>query len=468
MATITSVLRKLTRKLGMTLLVGVLVLIAYSLWLFIQEPASFEVRRLRLIAAYQADLSAEREIQSQLRIQQSEVLAEVALSEKRLALASHALTALHALDPGIWDRMFGDVSQQQVHRERIKRVEAIKAQTAPQVVGLQRTRVAIESRIAEVEARCAYLEQELRALEAEQHALVHYLRVGWIQGRWLVFAVLAAYLFGRFFVALVFYYAVAPRVVRGKTIQLVKDDVVLPVVTESALSIEEELWPGEVLRVRPAFLQAYDEGLVRRRCQVLNWRRFFSCLASGLTGLVELRNARNSGARCVNFGSVKDAFAEVSIVSVPDSGSFILRAGFLMGVITQGEKPVVIRRHLRLFHWQSWVSGRFGYWQFSGPCRLLVSCVTPLNVEVLSADENGKLPSQRAVQAGVVGFSPQLALRPVRCLGFWNYYRGRRPLYEVELTGCGVFLTSEYAGRARLRMRGNEGPAVKLLKLLGL
>ena len=168
------------------------------------------------------------------------------------------------------------------------------------------------------------------------------------------------------------------------------------------------------------------------------------------------------------FANSADPLAELAVVSVPDSGSFILRAGFLMGVITTGGKPVKIRRHLRLFHWQSWVSGRFGYWEFFGPCRLIVSCVSHVTCEVMVASDEGEQPTQRAVQAGVVGFSPQLAHKPVRCFGFWRYFGERRPLYDVELSGVGVFLASESAGRAHVRMRGNEGPAVKLLKILGL
>jgi hypothetical protein len=268
--------------------------------------------------------------------------------------------------------------------------------------------------------------------------------------------VVCAYLIGRFFVDLALFYGVAPSIARGKAVQLVQGEVVLPAVQESSLSVADELWPGEVLRVRPHFLQFSEEGLKRRLCLVLNWRRAFSCLASGLTGLVELRNERNAGERRVTFASSKDPFAELSIVSVPEGGSFILRAGFLVGVITTDGKSVVIRRHLRLFHWQSWVSGRFGYWEFFGPCRLIVSCVSAVSVEVMRADETGNQPSRWVAQAGVVGFSPQLALKPVRCVSFWRYYTERRPLYEVEISGTGVFLASESGGQARQRMEEEE------------
>jgi hypothetical protein len=459
---------KLLRKWVMALVVGLLTLTAYSLWLYVQEPAEFTVRRTTLIAANELELTGLRSELAQLTSTKTETSAALTAQQSRLQQAEKTVKTLHQLDPGLLDRVFGDEQEQKVHAERIARLDTIKIEAAKRVVELQKQLALNEARLAVVGERLPVLEQNQRALEADHQAVFHYLRMAWVEARWLVAAVVCAYLIGRFFVDLALFYGVAPSIARGKAVQLVQGEVVLPAVQESSLSVADELWPGEVLRVRPHFLQFSEEGLKRRLCLVLNWRRAFSCLASGLSGLVELRNERNAGERRVTFASSKDPFAELSIVSVPEGGSFILRAGFLVGVITSGGKSVVIRRHLRLFHWQSWVSGRFGYWEFFGPCRLIVSCVSAVSVEVMRADETGEQPSRWVAQAGVVGFSPQLALKPVRCVSFWRYYTERRPLYEVEISGTGVFLASESGGRARQRMRGNEGPAVKLLKLFGL
>ena len=460
---------KILRKFLMALVVGLLTLAAYSLWMYVQEPASFTGRREKLVAANESELTELRGELAQLTNTKTETSAALTAQHSRLNQAERTIKTLHHLDPGLIERVFGDAEAQKVHVARIARMDAIKLEAGKRVMELQKQLALTEARLAVVSERLPVVEGNLRALAAEQQAVFHYLRMAWAEARWLVAAVVCAYLIGRFFVDLVLFYGVAPRIVRGKAVQLVQGEVVLPMVKESSLSVADELWPGELLRVRPHFLQSSEEGLNRRLCLVLNWRRAFSCLASGLTGLVELRNERNAGQRWVTFASSKDPFAELSIVSVPEGGSFILRAGFLVGVITAGGKSVAIRRHLRLFHWQSWVSGRFGYWEFFGPCRLIVSCMSAVSVEVMRpADESGELASRWVAQAGVVGFSPQLALKPVRCLSFWRYYAERRPLYEVEIKGTGVFLASESGGQARQRMRGNEGPAVKLLKLFGL
>ena len=459
---------KLARKCVMAGVVGLLALAAFSLWLFTQEPAGFEARRARLLVSTQQEISELRGEQAQISREQDESAAALTFQKSRFSQAEKALRSLHQLDPSWFERIAGDAANQQEHAARIARVAEVRSTAGPRIVELQRKLVLTARRQSQVSERLAQVEQENLALTADHQAIFHYLRIAWQEYRWWVGAVVVVYLLGRLLVSLIFYYGCASWVARGKAVQLVQAEVALPVVQESALSVEDALWPGEVLRVRPQFLQSYEDGLSRRGCLVLNWRRACSCLASGLTSLVELRNARNAGERRVTFACSNDPFAELSIVSVPDSGAFILRAGFLMGVITAGDKPVTIRRHLRLFNWQSWVSGRFGYWEFAGPCRLIVSCVSPVAAEVLTAGEEGNLPSRRAAQAGVVGFSPQLALKPVRCVGFWRYYREHRPLYEVEISGSGVFLASEAGGRARQRMRGNEGPAVKLLKLLGL
>ena len=458
----------LTRKCAMSMLVGLLALAAYSLWLYGKEPASFEVRRARLIATTHSELTALQDEQVQLSAAKSETAAALVAQQSRHNQAEKALKTLHALDPNMLERVWGDAETQKTHAERVARMEKIKAESAARSVALQCQLRDEEAGLRELNERHQRVERTHLAATVDGQAGVHYLRTAWHEARWLVVGVICAYLFGRFVLSLFWFYAVAPRVTRGQAVQLAQANGLLPVVEESALSAESALWPGEVLRVRPQYLQSHDEGLTQRSCPVLNWRRAFSCLASGLTGLIELRNSRNAGERSVLFASRTDPFAELSIVSVPEGGSFILRAGFLMGVITPGAAPVTIHRHLRLFHWQSWVSGRFGYWEFVGPCRLIVSCVSAVSVEFMKTNEAGEFPPRRTAQAGVVGFSPQLALKPVRCSGFWRYYRLRRPLYEVEITGCGVFLASESGVLARSRMRGNEGPLVKLLKLVGL
>jgi hypothetical protein len=187
---------------------------------------------------------------------------------------------------------------------------------------------------------------------------------------------------------------------------------------------------------------------------MLNWSTPLSCLAAGLTRLVELRNGRSDGERRVMFANADDHFGELAIVSVPEGGAFVLRAGLLVGVIAGLDQPPHIRRHWRIFSWQSWITGQFGYFEFAGRCRLVVSGVGALQSETMVARDDDK-PTLRAAQAGVIGLSPQLEFKPVRSEGFWRYCQGEAPLFDLQLTGEGVILSRDPKGRGRDGFRGN-------------
>ncbi len=175
-----------------------------------------------------------------------------------------------------------------------------------------------------------------------------------------------------------------------------------------------------------------------------------------------MRNERSDGERQVVFTCMNDPFAELAVVSVPDGGSFVMRAGFVMGMIADISRKPVIQRHWRWRSWHSWVSGQFGYLEFCGPCRLIVSCVTHLESKKLASPDETKPVSCRTTLAGVVGFSPQLALHPVRTEGFWRYCRKGTPLFDLSLAGTGAFLTRTLEGR------GCDGIKARVFKRFGL
>ncbi|MET0263735.1 MAG: hypothetical protein ABW223_12600, partial [Rariglobus sp.] len=121
-----------------------------------------------------------------------------------------------------------------------------------------------------------------------------------------------------------------------------------------------------------------------------------------------------------------------------------------------------IRRRWRFFNWQSWVSGQFGYFEFSGPCRLVVSCISALQAEPVAERDDGTLAFRRTTQAGLVGFTPRLEMKPVRSAGFWRYCRRRSPLFDVELAGVGVFLSRQNDVRSR------DGLRARFLRWFGI
>lgn len=456
-------LSKLARKLVMAVLIAVLALITYSLWLFVQEQADYEERRSRLIATVETQRAG-----LQQRLDEQEKLHDDATrametQRQRMVQADKVLKTLHDLDPGTLERIFGDREQKAAHDKRIESTSALKTQAQTRMVELQRDVVAADQARTELARRLSEVRQEERALNDERFEIQHYLRRAWNDARVLVIAVFLVYLFGGLVASVLGYYVWAPWITRrAKPVRLPAGGAAVASVGPSGVIAEDAVWPGEVLWVKKTFLEASDSGLTRRSRFMLNWRTPLSCFAAGLTRLVELRNGRSDGERRVVFANAADRFAELAMVSVPEGGALVLRAGFIHGIIAGLDQPPLIRRHWRIFSWQSWVTGQFGYFEVAGRCRLLVSCVNPLEAKTLTARDDGKPTTLRTRQAGVVGLSPRLEFKPVRSEGFWRYCQSEAPLFDLHLTGEGIVLERDPEGR------GRDGFRAQCLKAWGI
>lgn len=454
---------KLARKLVMAVLIAVLALITYSLWLFVQEHADYEERRARLIATTEGERQT---LQTQLDKQKTRHQAAVqAVETQRLRMlqAEKVLKSLHDLDPGTLERIFGDREQKAIHDDKIERTGALKTEAETRMVESQREVVSADQARTELARQLSEVQREERALKEERFAIQHYLRRAWHDARVLIIAVFAVYLFGGLAGSTLGYFLWAPWITRRvKPVQLPPGGSAAPTVGPSGVVAEDAVWPGEVLWVKKKFLQASDAGLTRRSRLMLNWRTPLSCAAVGLTRLVELRNGRSDGERRVVFANADDHFAELVVLAIPEGGAFVLRAGFLHGIIAGLDQPPVIRRHWRIFSWQSWVTGQFGYFEFAGRCRLIVSCVSTVTAQTMVARDDGKPTTLRTQQAGVIGLSPRLEFKPVRSEGFWRYCQSESPLFDLHLTGEGVVLSRDPQGR------GRDGFRAQLLKFWGL
>lgn len=453
---------KLLRKLGMAVLISALALITYALWLFVCDHADFHEHRSQQLVRVASERARIRTQLSEVSQKTNVATGMLASQKQRAELVEKTLKTLHELDPGTMDKILGDKEQLAAHEARVARTVIMQGETQTKIVELQREVVAGERARAELERKLADLDIEQAQLATEETAITHYLRAAWRDGRWLINTVFFSYLFGWLAVSAVLYYGWAPLAAKGRAVQLRKADVEPPAIGESAVGVEHSLWPGERLWVRRRFIQSADMTLTRRKRLLPDWRRPITWLLCGSYGLVELRNERSDGERQVVFTSMKDPFAELAVVSIPDGGSFVVRAGFVMGLISDIGRSPVIRRHWRIWSWQSWVSGQFGYWEFYGPCRLVVSCVSTLQGHALTSTDEANPDLCRTVLAGVVGFSPQLVLHPVRAEGFLRYYRRETPLFELLLAGSGAYLTRE------LETRGHDDLKARVLKRFGL
>lgn len=450
----------MVRKLVMAVLISALALVTYSLWLYIQDPASYDERRAQRARAVETERTEVRTEMDDLKRQRSEAVEALEAQRKQVAQAETSLKTLRATAPDATDSLADE--QRNAREAQIARMEAQKGEAQARVVELQSALTTVDQARAELVKRQAAVTQEELALKQEKHAIEHYLSTAWKDARGMITTIFFVYLFGGLVLAVVLYYGWAPWIAGGRPVELPSAGAVLPTVSESAVVMDTAVWPGEVLWVRKTSFQGGDSTLTRRKRLVLTWRMPFSCLVGGLVRLIELRNGRSDGERRVAFASAEDHFAEFAIVSIPENSSFMLRARFLKGIIAGLDQPPVIRRCWRFFRWQSWVTGQFGYFQFYGPCRLVVSCATALQSETLAARDDDKPVTQRASQAGAVGLGPRLVFKPVRSEGFLPYCRGETPLFDMEATGVGVILSRDPKGR------GRDSLFAEILKVIGL
>lgn len=444
-----TILSKLARKLIMAAFMAGLALVAYSLWVYVRDNTNHEERRDHALESIRVDRAELRTAFDEAKTRRAETVAALEAQRQRANQIDKTLATLGQIAPGPVDRVLGDAETKKAHDERTARMRAMKTETQTRIVELERDFVAHDTAQAELANRLSQLDEEELALKREKYAVEHYVRTAWHEARWLFITVFLVYLVGGLIFVTLLYYCWAPWITRGRPVELPSSGAAVPSITESRIMTDAAIWPGEVLWVRKTALQGGDSALTRRKRLMLSWRMPFTSLAAGLVRLVELRNGRSDGERRVAFASTEDHFAEFVVVSIPEGSSFVLRARFLMGIIAGLDQPPVIRRRWRFFHWQSWVTGQFGYLQFYGPCRLIVSSATALKIETLEPNEDGKAVSRRLSQAGCIGLSPRLEFKPVRSKGYLRYCRHESPLFDLEATGVGVVLSRDPKGRGR-------------------
>lgn len=468
------------RKLAVAAAIVVVALAAYGAWLYVQEEGLLEKERVakleRARAARDQLLAAEAMVEKKV----AELRAELAAQKQRAQKAAEIVAKLRELESW-WDRWFGNREQQSANVERMKQLESLKSEAVAKVGELQAavTKAIWEKEGLETALRRANV--EVATLEEGQSEARRYVGAAWATTRgWIVIA-LVGYFVGPTVWSVAMYFGLARWLARGRPIQLATKADAMPEVGESRVSVEARLKPDEVLRVKEKFLQASDEGMAKSTRFVLDWRIPFTSLACGLVELVELRAPRmkpeeggtiTSGVteHRVTLSNGDDPHIELAIVEVPTGASLVLRPSFLAGVVQRKGETLEIRRHWRIFRWQAWITGQFRFFEFVGPCRLVVAGSRGVRAERLMEREGVAKPARRTNQDATIGFTPNLEYRPVRAETFWSYYRGMNPLFDDVFAGKGLFLVQETATEGSAAKAGKFWAGVwnGVLKVFGL
>jgi hypothetical protein len=441
----------------------------YGLWLYLQEEGIFEERRVEKMqqALGERDRLVEAQAAIDKRIAEARTLIEK--QKENAKQADKIITTLRELESW-WERWFGNKEQQTHNVERLQKMEKLKSDTVSKVAELQRVATQAVWERDGLEVALRRTNAEITNLEASRSRARHFAVIAWEKTKWWILIALAGYFFGPTLWSLAMYYGLAPFMSRGRPIRLGPDPEALPNVEESRVSIETRLQPGDVLRIKEKFLQASDEGIGKRTRFVLDWRIPLTSLACGLVELVEMVNGQAAGEYRVTLSNGDDPHIELAQVNVPKGGSIVLRPSFLAGVIQRQSEQLEIRRHWRIFRWQAWVSGQFRFFEFVGPCRLIVSGSRGVRAERLAEREGQSSPARRTNQDATIGFTPNLDYRPVRAETFWSYYRGMSPLFDDVFAGRGLFLLQETASEGAAAKAGRFWSGIwnAVLKVFGL
>ena len=278
------------------------------------------------------------------------------------------------------------------------------------------------------------------------------------------FYVLIGIILMPFFIRTVFYFVLAPIAERRASINISvpnAGNVPIPLADDSRVSVPVTLKKNEELLVRQDYLQTTSLGGKKQTRWMLDYRHFFSSLASGLVFLTRIQGEGET----TTVSAVRDPFAELTEVILPQGAACVLHPRALVAVVHPVGQPMQITSHWRLFALNAWLTMQLRFLVFHGPGRLIVKGGRGIRVE---RAERGRIFGQDQL----VGFSADLAYSVTRAETFAPYFFGREQLYKDKVEqGSGILIIEEApeasreGGRAR---RGLEGVFDAGMKAFGV
>ncbi|MDB6115113.1 MAG: hypothetical protein JWQ62_2058 [Lacunisphaera sp.] len=436
----------LVQKLTFALVLAVLAVAGLGLWIFLRDQVDFDVRRLEIVRALTGESTKLRAALGDVGARMTATRAEIAAQQERAAQSAKVARDVDALNSG-FNRLTTDSAQVRENDARVARMKQMETDALKRVNELELSLKRTQWEKDGLEIALGRMEVQLKSAEAGKSKVLHYAREAWAKYGTHVLLLVGLYFLGPSLGRIFCYFVFAPLVSGRAPVLLGGAPTTLPEIDSSRTAVELALHPGDTLWVKERVLQASDEGLRKRTKTVLDWRMPLTCAAAGLTELIEMHNATSDAVYRATFSSQDNPNTELAVVSIPEGASLVLRPTFLAGAIGLHGGKLVIRRHWRLFTLQSWVTGQFRYFEFVGPCRLLIAGSRGVRAEVLVPMPGNLSPARRTNQDATIGFTPGLAYRPIRAETFWAYFRGMNPLFDDLFEGRGVFLCQETSAK---------------------
>ncbi len=427
------------------------VIAAVGAWFYYQDNARLDVDRHLAIERFMEEeqrlLAARQELEDRLSDVRRELTdAQMQLNEAQ-RLAHNLRTAA-----GFWERLFVSREERERREEELRATERRKQEAERRLRELEESRESLAEEVESTQRSILTVRAERSELDHHEPDIVHYAAKSWETVRLPVVAGIAALVAGPWIFKSSLFFLWAPLLRLTPPIVLSRNSLPPVEATPSSVSVRVDLQPGETLLIKEKFLQASDEGVRRRTKFVFNWRVPLSCLACGLVELIRMLNESETEAFSVTLSAREEPMTELALIDVPAGGSLVLRPRFLAGVILpEGGrgKPGEIRRHWRLFSLHAWITLRFRYFEFCGPCRLVVCGKRGVRIEKLDNVNREEKRARRTNQTATIGFTPQLRYHSIRAETFWSFFRGKNPLFDDLFSGTGAFVCQEIADRSK-------------------
>jgi hypothetical protein len=471
--------------------IAALGLAAWAGWLCRNDDGDFSRRRARELASLAAECKQAAASDTEAGRRAGAITAELDAQQQRVAEAERAIELHKSIESG-WRRWTGGREEQVLNDRKREEQEKTKAEALERIAALKQELAGVMLARQRGEIALARLDRRITAMETATSGGGFYARLVWDGrngGRWAFWFVAIWVVWPvpwRFWL----YYFVAPFVIRRKPLRLSKNAGGAPVSGDGGDGgkvVTVGLRPGELLCVKPGLVESADAELARRGRFWLKARFPVMNIACGLVRMAELRNGHAAGTvrRVVlrdatgcgvvlhDAGEWKDRGRDVcdvrdvrdvreecdvrergdvcgrgdglAVVEVPGGGSLVLRPRYLAGVAHAIDAPLVIRSHWRFLSWHAWVTGQFRFFEFAGPCRLIVACERGVQIETIGPRDDGRRPVRRVSAGATICFTPGLRYRPARTESFWSYCRGLSPLYDDLFIGEGMFFVQKAA-----------------------
>ncbi len=432
---------------SIALLVAIAIAVGvFALYYYLGDSLRYEMERKERLEAAQAEAKRVYGELESLGGEVIEVGKELDAARLQLQAANDLIEQLEGFLSKI-DYLFSTAEEKAAVDRRLADAQANSNRLDPLIESLRKKQIDMRIERAGLSEQALVLEERIGALEKGSSELARYLLDSWRRLKpFLPFAI-GAILLGPILLKGFAYYAIAPLFQRARPIRFSEQGLRKPEALDGGVSVALRLQGGERAWLKESYLQASDEHLSRKNKFVLDWKIPVTCLAAGLVELIEFAPDGTEGAGGITASTQDKADMELRLVDVPEGGSLILRPSHLVGLVSTNGDPVRIRRRWSFGRAQAWMTLQFRFFEFVGPCRLVVSGVRGVRVETLVPEQ---IAGRRANQDSTIGFTPDLEFGAVRAETFWAYFRGFNPLFDDVFRGKGAFLCQEIS-------KGEEG-----------